>query len=296
MADEMKLPQGLENNQRFGECVILAEPNVLYIYDLETKRVLFVNQEINAALGYTQGNIQEMGVDIIPRLVNAEDQAHVLEHIEQCRQAEDGDVMEIEYRLRHAFGGWHWFSSRDTVYARSDEGKVAQILGIAVDMTERRAAQDKLWFVSTHDSLTGLYNRSMFETEVDRLEKSRRYPVTVLMLDVVGMRKLNQEHGYEAGDERLRKMAELLRDAFRTDDVVARLGADKFGVLLPNTSSVSSEAVQTRVRNRLINYNQQHPNSPMAITMSIVSAENGESLRGTVLNAEKRLADTKSSR
>ncbi len=296
MADEMKLPKGLEDSRRFVECVILAQPNVLYVYDLAHKRTIFINHEIMAALGYTQADFHEMGVDIVARLVHPEDLPHVLEHQEQCKQAGDGDVLEIEYRLRHALGGWHWFSSRDTVYARSAKGKALQILGIAVDITERRAAQDKLWIVSTHDGLTGLYNRSMFETEVDRLEKSRRYPVTVLMADVVGMRKVNQEHGYATGDERLRKMAELLRDAFRSDDVVARLGADKFGVLLPSTSSVSSEAVQRRVRSRLENYNQQHPAAPLAITLGIVSAEHGESLRETVLAAEKRLADIKASR
>ncbi len=296
MMEKMVLPQELENSQRFIECVLLAQPNVLYMFDLENKRVSFVNQEINAILGYSHADIEEMGADIITHLVNPEDLSHVKEHLEQCQQAGDGDVLEIEYRLRHAYGGWHWFSSRDTVYARSAQGIPTQILGISVDITERRAAQDKLWFVSTHDGLTGLYNRSMFETEVDRLEKSRRYPVTVLMLDVVGMRKINQENGYGAGDEQLRKMAEVLREAFRSDDVVARLGADKFGVLLPNTSSVSADAVQSRVQSRLANFNQQHPGAPLTITLSIVSAENGQSLRGTVLTAEKRLADTKTAR
>ncbi len=291
MADEMKLPKGLEDSRRFAECVILTQPNILYVYDLEHGRVIFVNPEIKAVLGYTQADVLEMGAKIASCLVHPEDLPRVMEHQEHCQQAGDGDVLEIEYRLRQAFGDWHWFSSRDTVYARSAKGKVLQILGIAVDITERRAVQDKLWFVSTHDGLTGLYNRAMFETEVNRLEKSRRYPVTVLMADVVGMRKINQEHGYEAGDERLRKLAELLRDAFRADDVVARLGADQFGVLLPNTSSVSCEAVQVRVQSRLENYNQQHPGAPLAITLSIVSAEHGESLRETVLLTEKRLAE-----
>jgi diguanylate cyclase (GGDEF)-like protein/PAS domain S-box-containing protein len=296
MPDEIKVPQGLEDSQRFVECVVLAQPNILYVFDLERKRVIFVNHEISTALGYTQAEVQAMGAEFVARLVHPEDVPHVVEHLEECRQAGDGDVLEIEYRLRQAFGDWHWFSSRDTVYARSEEGKALQILGIAVDISERRAAQDKLWFVSTHDGLTGLYNRSMFEAEVDRLEKSRRYPVTVLMVDVVGLRKVNQEHGYAAGDERLRITAELLRDTFRSDDLTARLGADKFGVLLPNTSGVSSEAVQTRVRNCLANYNKQHPGTPLEITLSIVSAEQGGSLRETVLTAEKRLADMKGSR
>jgi diguanylate cyclase (GGDEF)-like protein/PAS domain S-box-containing protein len=293
---ELQSFQQLEDSRRFLECVTLAEPNLLYIFDLEIGQIVFANNEITATLGYTQANIEEMGSEIVTRLVHPEDLPHIREHQERYIQAGDGDVLEIEYRLRLAFGDWHWFSSRDTVYSRSPEGKVKQILGIAVDISERRAAQEKLRFVSTHDALTGLYNRVMFETEVDRLEKSRRYPVTILMADVVGMHKINQEHGYEAGDGHLRKLAELLRDAFRSDDVVARLGADKFGVLLPTTSNNASEAVQARVRNRLANYNQQHPKTPLAISLSVVSAENGQSLREALLAAEKRLALTKNSR
>jgi diguanylate cyclase (GGDEF)-like protein/PAS domain S-box-containing protein len=287
MTDEMKF------SPRFAECVLLAEPNILYIYDLESKRPVYVNPEVTTVLGYTQANIEAMGADVLPSLIHSEDLAHVVEHMQECSQAGDGDVLEIEYRLRHAYGDWHWFSSRSSVYARLADGKALQILGIAVDMTERRAAQEKLWFASTHDGLTGLYNRSMFETEVDRLEKSRRYPVTVLIADVVGLRKINEEHGYEAGDERLRSVAEILREAFRSDDVVARMGADKFGVLLPNTSQISMEAFQARVVSRLENYNRSHPGAPVALTMSIVSAENGTSLRETVMAAEKRMVEIK---
>ena len=88
----------------------------------------------------------------------------------------------------------------------------------------------------------------------------------------------------------------VISDSFRLDDMLARLGSDKLGVLLPNTGSVFSDAVQTCVRNRLVNYNQQHHSPPLAITMSSGSVENGQSVRGKVLRAKKRLTDTKSSR
>jgi diguanylate cyclase (GGDEF)-like protein/PAS domain S-box-containing protein len=296
MPDKLILPKGLEDSRRFIECVLLSEPNLLYLFNLEKGQITFLNNEVNTTLGYTQADVEAMGTEVMKRLVHPEDLAHFLEHLERCRQAGDGDVLENEYRLRLAFGDWHWFASRDSVYSRSAEGKVMQILGIAVDISERHAAQERLMFASTHDSLTGLYNRTMFETEVERLHKSRRYPVTVLMADVVGMQKINQEHGYEGGDEHLRRLAGLLQDAFRAEDVVARLGADKFGVLLPSTSNALSKAVQARIQDRIAHHNQQHPATPLVITLSVITAENGQSLRETVLAAEKRLQDIKTSR
>jgi diguanylate cyclase (GGDEF)-like protein/PAS domain S-box-containing protein len=279
--------------QRFAGCVLSVEPNLLYIFDLLNKQFVYINDEINATLGYTRAELQDMGDALFSHLVHPEDLAHVMEHLDACRRARQGDVLEVEFRLRHAFGAWHWISARNTVYRSGRDGHADQILGIAIDITEQRAARDRLWYVSTHDALTSLYNRSMFETEVDRLEKSRRYPVTVLLLDIDGFHKVNQELGYAAGDDRLRALADLLKDAFRAEDIVARLGADEFGVLLPNTSAISSEAVQTRIRNRLDRYNQQNPDSSLTVSLSIKSVDQGGSLRDAVMTAEKRLIEVK---
>ncbi len=152
------------DRQSFSDCVLAVEPNLLYVFDLPKNRIVFINNEINATLGYTRAEIEDMGESIVPNLVHPDDLSRVTEHLDACRQADNGDVLEVEFRLRHSFGSWHWFSTRDTVYRCSANGRPEQILGIATDITEQRAAQDKLWYVSTHDALTGLYNRTMFET------------------------------------------------------------------------------------------------------------------------------------
>jgi diguanylate cyclase (GGDEF)-like protein/PAS domain S-box-containing protein len=285
---------GFEATPRFFDAVNLTMPDLLYIYDLDLQSYVFINSEITTLLNYTQTGVLRMGKDALSRLMSEEDLPRLIEHYEEFRKAADNDVLEIEFRVRHSLGSWHWFSSRETAYARSTEGRVRQVLGIAVDITERHATQDKLWFVSTHDSLTGVYNRPMFETEIARLGKSRQYPFTILMVDLVGLGKVNESRGYDAGDEMLRQTADLLRETFRTEDIVARLGADIFAVLLPSTGNASIDAVLTRVRGRLQNYNRTHPGSILTLRMGIASANEGESLQGAMLVAEKRMNETKS--
>jgi diguanylate cyclase (GGDEF)-like protein len=104
--------------------------------------------------------------------------------------------------------------------------------------------------LSVTDELTGLYHRSEFlrllAAEVERARSSRE-PLTVLLFDVDGMREINSQHGYAAGDEVLLAFADLLRRLIRAQDIAARYGADEFAVLLPGGGIDAARAVSTRL-------------------------------------------------
>ena len=84
-----------------------------------------------------------------------------------------------------------------------------------------------------HDPMTGLFNRAYFVEELKRLEPSRMYPITILMADLEGLKAINFQHGMAAGDELIRQAANLLRAAFRAEDLVARIGGDEFMAIMP---------------------------------------------------------------
>jgi len=90
------------------------------------------------------------------------------------------------------------------------------------------AGEENLWYLGTHGALTGVYNRAYFEEELERLKRGRGFsPVSVVTVDVDGMKAINDSLGHAAGD------AVVLASAFRNEDVVARIGGDEFAVLLP---------------------------------------------------------------
>jgi diguanylate cyclase (GGDEF)-like protein/PAS domain S-box-containing protein len=278
---------------RLAEGLLVTSPDMVYIYDLTESRYTYLTGETTATLGYTSEELLAMGNTVQTRLVHPDDAQRLAGHHRECAQAKEGDLLEIEYRIRHAYGDWHWLSARDTPLSNPAEEGVRYILGVAEDISERRAAQEKVWFLSTHDQLTGLFNRAYFEAEIGRMEKGRRFPISILCVDVDKLHAVNDAEGHEAGDELLRRTGQVLMSAFRAEDVVARLGGDEFGVILPNTGSVSTEAILARVKSHLSSHNQSHRGKLLGLSLGIATVDFGQSLNEAVKNAEKKLYDAK---
>jgi diguanylate cyclase (GGDEF)-like protein/PAS domain S-box-containing protein len=129
-----------------------------------------------------------------------------------------------------------------------DRGSVIGIIGIAHDITSRKEVEVTLRHDSTHDMLTGLYNRAFFEAELEHLAQGRRLPVCIVMADVNGLKTVNDTQGHEAGDELIRLAARVIQRAFRSDEVVARIGGDEFAILLPGTRLEVAEEALGRIR------------------------------------------------
>lgn len=154
---------------------------------------------------------------------------------------------------------WHSQPSGNLIYAA------------ARDVTERKQLEDQLIFQSTHDVLTGLYNRQYYETEITRLQKSRQFPVSILVMDVNGLKKVNDTWGHDAGDRLLQCAAQALMNAFRPEDLVARIGGDEFAVVLPRTRLDAAQQAAVRVQENIARSNQEC-SEKFTISMAIGSA------------------------
>ena len=115
------------------------------------------------------------------------------------------------------------------------------------DVSERKQMEQKLEYLSYHDQLTGLYNRRFYEEELKRLDIKRNLPMTIVMGDVNGLKLINDSFGHVAGDELLKKVAEVITKGCRGDDVIARLGGDEFVILLPKTDAIETDKIIKRI-------------------------------------------------
>lgn len=146
-------------------------------------------------------------------------------------------------------------------------GQFLGAITIFRDNTQRKQSEDKLRYISLHDTLTGLYNRAYFEEEIGHLEQSGRYPVGVIMVDLDGLKTVNDQLGHQAGDQMLVWAGKILKDSVRANDIVARIGGDEFVILMPASDDMVLQHVSER-----ININMGHENElgkyPFALSLS----------------------------
>ncbi|WP_088226518.1 PAS domain S-box protein [Desulfosporosinus sp. FKB] len=120
------------------------------------------------------------------------------------------------------------------------------------DISERKKMEQRFEFLSYHDFLTGLYNRRFFEEELKRLDVQRNYPLTVVFVDVNGLKLINDSFGHSMGDQLLKTVAEVIKGSCRSDDIIARLGGDEFVLLLPKTSASETDQILKRIKTRAL--------------------------------------------
>jgi len=165
-----------------------------------------------------------------------------------------------------------------------------------IDITERKEMEERLRYMGTHDGLTDLYNRAFFEEEMARLERGRVFPVSIVMADVDGLKKINDTKGHRAGDDLLKRAARVLRESFRAEDTVARIGGDEFAVILPETGARVTGTAIKRVRHSLAVHNAGYPESPLSLSMGAATGEKGDLLANVQGTADKLMYREKASK
>lgn len=170
-----------------------------------------------------------------------------------------------------------------------DKGVPIGIIGIAHDITDRKEVEVELRHSSTHDVLTGLYNRAFFDEELERIARDRMFPASIVMADVNGLKTINDTLGHEAGDDLIRLAARIIHGVFRAEDIVARIGGDEFAVLLPRAGkNIAVEAVE-----RIMGC-PEIANGEVSIAFGIATAENEDQLAQTLRLSDKRMYRDKS--
>ncbi|MGF1581792.1 MAG: PAS domain S-box protein [Gemmataceae bacterium] len=144
VTEQKEAEKALRESERFAQHIADVCPAVLYIFDLREQRTVYNNHYVCDALAYTPEQLQSLGDKLIPALMHPEDQERFTYHLASLGHLKDGQRALLEYRLRHNDGQWRWFYSWDTVFRRDAQGAVEQILGAAMDITERKRAEEAL--------------------------------------------------------------------------------------------------------------------------------------------------------
>ncbi len=152
-----------------------------------------------------------------------------------------------------------------------EQGRVVGFQAIARDITERKRTIEELESLSLTDDLTGLYNRRGFLTLVEQELKhaARTNDRFVLVFaDLDGLKQINDQFGHHEGSHAIVKAAEVLKQTFRTSDIIARLGGDEFTVLALAASNENTETIKARLQEKVRRLNLRRE-LPYELSISI---------------------------
>jgi len=198
-----------------------------------------------------------------------------------------------------------------------DNGKVVRIIGTAMDITERKIAEQiakestnaleyqkraleeanlRLEALASSDGLTGLRNRRSLDLQLEyEFARSARYNISlsVILLDIDHFKTFNDSFGHQAGDEVLRTVADILKQGTRESDIVARYGGEEMCIVLPETSFADAGVMANRLRQAVLNFKWERRQVTVSVGVSTF-LPNMQSAEELVLNADVALYISKS--
>ena len=273
----------------------------LWDWDLSTDKIYFAPRW-KSILGYLDAQIGNSPQEWLGR-VHSLDRDRVMEEISQ-HLAGQSPHLETEHRMLHDEGSYRWVLTRGLAF-RDAKGNAIRMAGSQSDITQRKAAEDRLQHDAFHDSLTGLSNRALLldrlSHAVARTKRKADYQYAILFLDLDNFKFVNDSLGHQTGDQLLIAVSRRLEARIRLGDTVARLGGDEFVILVDDVEN--SEDV-LNLADRILE-ELQNPfllnGHTLVVTTSIgiaLSGENEDNAEGVVRNADialyKAKADGKS--
>lgn len=194
-----------------------------------------VNKRLLEMTGHTYQSFLAETDGLILNTIHPEDRENVLEQMAQAFA--HGNQYEIEYRMLTHGGGYIWVYDVGRKSISGDGREV--IISVLIDITQRVSDEETLRNESKRDSLTGLYNRKG-ATELVLRNVGHKGRYLYLMADLDHFKQVNDIYGHDCGDMVLQFFAEQLREQFRKNDVLCRIGGDEFIIYLPECDSQQS--------------------------------------------------------
>lgn len=208
---------------------------------------------------------------------------------EQLQDLWDGKLVQQREVVNYALNGdiLHIHLELSIMSSPADDWSL--VLLSLVDISARKKAEAYLEYLGKHDVLTQMRNRAFYSDELNRLARKGPWPVSVIAIDMNGLKAINDEHGHAAGDAMLRRIGEVLGKAVDAPDCAARIGGDEFIVLMPGTDERGAQVMQERILSLLDLNNQFYPGQTIHMAIGCATGAEGSQLEAVVHRADQAM-------
>jgi diguanylate cyclase (GGDEF)-like protein len=161
------------------------------------------------------------------------------------------------------------------------------------NITVLKQAEEYLRYLGTHDVMTELYNRAFFEETLMDLEKNRRDPIAMIVMDLDNLKPTNDHYGHQVGDKLIRRTAEVLRAGVAESHVTARIGGDEFVVIMPGASLMDANKLMERIQSLVVVNNKYYAEPELSLSLGAAVSEPGLSLEKVISRADDEMYQNK---
>lgn len=289
VSEQYKIREELKNSEARFRLLAENAHDLIYRLCLYPKRYFeYVSPAATSITGYTPEehyNDPYLGFKIVHP-----DDRYILELISNEKISLEEP---LTMRWIHKNGTIVWVEQRNTAIY-DENNKMIAIEGISRDITKQKQYEAELKYMSLHDRLTGVYNRNFFEEELKRFQGSRDYPISIISVDVDGLKLINDTLGHDTGDKILKACSKVLKEAIRNSDILARIGGDEFTIILPLTDARTGEKIVKRIYTNSAKYNHHYPEIPISLSIGVDTAiDNSKSLQDVFKKADDLMYQSK---
>ncbi len=237
--------QALKESEEKYSSYIENSPYAVFVVD-ENGNYLDSNRAASVITGYSNEQILKMNIRTITAAESLDEAVYHFQLLQETGK------MSTEQKYYHKDGSTRWWTV-DAVKISDN-----RFLGFSIDITDRKQAEADLISINKHDYLTGIYNRRFFEAELERLDAEKLLPLSVIIGDINGVKLINDAFGHAEGDKLIVESALILKYCCRNGDVLARIGGDEFGILLPNTDNAAAFEIMRKIQAALEEFDEKN--------------------------------------
>ncbi|MDX5372799.1 MAG: sensor domain-containing diguanylate cyclase [Pseudomonadaceae bacterium] len=268
---------------------------VLWALDWEAQKVVYVSPAYERIFGRSAALLLA-GYDEWRNAIYPDDMDYAAESLESVHRL--GSVEQREYRIVRGDGELRWLSDKCFLSSPRLLGGQSLIVGIAEDITEKKALQSELHRLATRDVLTGASNRRHFFERAGELFAeacTAGQPLAFLLLDIDNFKQINDGHGHQMGDRVLQRVAHCGAYVLRRDDLFGRIGGEEFAALFPGCDSQQARLAAERLQREVQRLQFAAGESSFGVTVSqgLTELRGGDQLDDLYARADQAMYQAK---